>query len=56
MQLHKEPWAQLGDIELLDTTEAVEGLADALVTNDAVPASQPRDAFRIAIAAVYGVP
>ena len=42
-------------MELLDTSDAVEDLADALVSNGAVPASQPRDAFHIAIAAVNGV-
>lgn len=29
-------------VELLDTSDAVEDLADALVSNGAVPASQPR--------------
>ena len=42
-------------IELLDTSDAVEELADALVANGAMPASQPRDAFHIAISAVHGV-
>lgn len=52
----RERLAALDDLELLDTTGAVEDLADALVANGAVPASQPRDAFHIAIAAVRGVP
>jgi predicted nucleic acid-binding protein len=42
-------------LELLDTSEAVEHLADALVAGGAIPISQPRDAFHIAIAAVHGV-
>jgi hypothetical protein len=42
-------------VELLDTTAAVEDLAAALVARKALPASQPRDAFHIAIAAVNGV-
>ncbi len=42
-------------IDLLDTSEIVEDLADALVANGAVPDSQPRDAFHIAIAAVHGI-
>lgn len=45
----------LDDVELLDMSAAVEDLADALVANGAVPASQPRDALHIAIAAVHGV-
>ena len=51
----KERLAELSDVELLDTTQTVEDLADALVTTRAIPASQPRDAFHIAIAAVHGV-
>lgn len=42
-------------IELLDTTDAVQDLADALVAGGAVPATQPRDAFHIAISAANGV-
>jgi predicted nucleic acid-binding protein len=50
-----ERLAALDRVELLDTTAAVEDLAAALVARKAVPASQPRDAFHIAIAAVNGV-
>jgi hypothetical protein len=50
-----ERLAALDHVELLDTTAAVEDLAAALVARKAVPASQPRDAFHIAIAAVNGV-
>jgi hypothetical protein len=47
--------AAIAGIELLDTSEAVDELAAALLANGAVPVSQPRDAFHIAIAAVNGV-
>ena len=50
-----ERLAAIEHIDLLDTTAAVEELAAALVARKAVPASQPRDAFHIAIAAVNGV-
>jgi hypothetical protein len=45
----------ISDLELLDTSDAVDDLADELIVQGAVPASQPRDAFHIAIAAVNGV-
>ena len=51
----KERLIAIDGVELLDTSDAVEDLADALVANGAVPASQPRDAYHIAIAAVNGV-
>jgi predicted nucleic acid-binding protein len=51
----KERLSAIQGVELLDTTPPAENLADALVANGAVPASQPRDAFHIAIAAVNGV-
>ncbi len=51
----KERLTALEGVELLDTTDAVEHLADALVTSGALPASHPRDAFHVAIAAVHGV-
>lgn len=51
----QERLAVIASVELLATTEAVEELADALVAQGAVPASQPRDALHIAIAAVNGV-
>ena len=50
-----ERMTAIGAIELLDTSDAVEELAAALVAQRAVPSSQPRDAFHIAIAAVNGV-
>jgi hypothetical protein len=45
----------ISELELLDTSAAVDDLADALIAYGAVPTSQPRDAFHIAIAAVNGV-
>ena len=51
----EERLAAIDGVELLATTDAVEELTDALVSQGAVPASQPRDAFHIAIAAVNGV-
>jgi predicted nucleic acid-binding protein len=50
-----ERLAAIDHVELLDATAAVEDLAAALVARKALPASQPRDAFHIAIAAVNGV-
>lgn len=41
-------------LALLDVTDAVDDLADALTANGAIPPSEPRDAFHIAIAAVNG--
>ena len=51
----EERLAAIDGVELLDTSDAVEDLAAALLENGAVAASQPRDAFHIAIAAVHGV-
>lgn len=50
-----ERLAVVTGVELLATTEAVEVLAGDLVAQGAIPASQPRDALHIAIAAVNGV-
>jgi len=43
------------DLDLLESSDEVDDLADALISEKAVPASEPRDAFHIAIAAVNGV-
>lgn len=43
------------DLDLLEASNEVDDLADALISEKAVPASEPRDAFHIAIAAVNGV-
>jgi hypothetical protein len=42
-------------IDLLESSDDVDSLADALISGLAIPASEPRDAFHIAIAAVNGV-
>ena len=39
----------------MESSSEVDDLANALITEKAVPASEPRDAFHIAIAAVNGV-
>jgi predicted nucleic acid-binding protein len=43
------------DLVLLEASVEVDDLADALISEKAVPASEPRDAFHIAIAAVNGI-
>ena len=43
------------DVDLLESSDEVDKLADALICGKAVPASEPRDAFHIAVAAVNGV-
>jgi len=43
------------DIDLLEASDDVDDLADTLISERAIPASEPRDAFHIAIAAVNGV-
>ena len=43
------------DMDLLEASDDVDDLVDALISKKAVPASEPRDAFHIAIAAVNGV-
>lgn len=43
------------DLDLLESSDEVDDLASALIAGKAVPASEPRDAFHIAIAAVNSV-
>jgi predicted nucleic acid-binding protein len=43
------------ELDLLEASGKVDDLADGLIAGKAVPASEPRDAFHIAIAAVHGV-
>jgi hypothetical protein len=43
------------EVKLLDTTDEAKSLARALINRLAVPASQPRDALHIAIAAVHRI-
>ncbi len=45
----------LTNLELLDGTPATDSLAAALIASNAIPATEPRDAFHIAIAATNGV-
>ncbi len=45
----------LDGIELLASSEDVDDLAQALIDNHAIPASETRDAFHVSIAAVNGV-
>ena len=42
-------------LDLLDGTDETDALAAALIAENAVPATEPRDAFHIAIAATNGV-
>ncbi len=46
---------EIQSIDLLASPTEVDALAKALIAGKAVPASEPRDAFHIAIAAVNGV-
>ena len=43
------------DVDLIESSDEVDGLAAALIASRAIPASEPRDAFHIAISAVNGV-
>ena len=45
----------VSDTDLLESSGEVDALAAALILGRAVPASEPRDAMHIAIAAVNGV-
>jgi predicted nucleic acid-binding protein len=45
----------LQSLELLDASPEVDALASLLTADGAVPRSEPRDAYHIAIAAVNGV-
>lgn len=42
-------------IDLLESSEEVDSLADRLIVGMAIPASEPRDAFHIAISAGNGI-
>ena len=42
-------------IDMLESTAEVDALADALIRGKAIPSSEPRDAFHVAISAVNGV-
>ena len=43
------------DIDLIESSDEVDALAAALIAGKAIPASEPRDAFHIAISAVNGI-
>ena len=43
------------DFDLIESSIEVDALAAALIAGKAIPVSEPRDAFHIAIAAVHGV-
>jgi hypothetical protein len=55
LEAGEERLALLAGIPLLDIDHEVEDLAAALLANRAVPATEPRDAIHIAVAAVNGV-
>ena len=42
-------------VDMLESSDEVDSLANALIAGMAIPASEPRDAFHIAISAVNGV-
>jgi predicted nucleic acid-binding protein len=46
---------EIQSIDLLASSREVDGLAKSLIAGKTIPASEPRDAFHIAIAAVHGV-
>ena len=46
---------ELDGLSRLDITADVHNLANALMSNKAIPQSEPRDALHVAIAAVHGV-
>ena len=50
-----ERLAVIEKLPLLQTSDDVDALSAALISAKAIPASEPRDAFHIAISAVNGV-
>jgi hypothetical protein len=50
-----ERFSVVDGIDMLASSDEVDILADALIARMAIPASEPRDAFHIAISAVNGV-
>ena len=46
---------EIKELPRLDITDDVRDLANALMTNAAIPSSEPRDALHVAIAAVHRV-
>lgn len=45
----------IANLDLLDGTTATDSLAAALIASNAIPVTEPRDAFHIAITATNGV-
>jgi predicted nucleic acid-binding protein len=43
------------DLDLLEGTPATDALAARLIAENAIPATEPRDAFHIAISATNGI-
>ena len=54
-EVARERLELLDAVELLRTTDAAKALAAALIDANAVPATEPRDATHIALAAVNGI-
>lgn len=53
--LARERLDAIEHLDLLDGTDETDALAAALIAQNAIPATEPRDAFHIAIAATNGV-
>ncbi len=51
----QERLTYITNLDMLDGTTATDSLAIALIAAHAIPATEPRDAFHIAIAATNGV-
>jgi len=50
-----ERFQEIQGVDLLASAAEVDDLAKALIAGKAIPASEPRDAFHVAIAAVHGI-
>ncbi len=50
-----ERMQEIQSIDLLGSSTEVDGLAKSLIAGKAIPATEPRDAFHVAIAAVNGM-
>lgn len=51
----RERLEMIESLPLLDVSEAVDRLANELMARGAVPSTEPRDAFHVAVAAVNGI-
>ena len=54
-KLARERLDAIETLDLLDGTDETDALAATLIAQNAIPATEPRDAFHIAIAATNGV-